>query len=294
MAMHQLLPAIGFGSIKSKKQIYQILDRMEIENRNYERICLEEDIDFVEYSAEFADGIGIMVNGDMDVNGDILEQWTYYPYLYGSQVSSCAPTTVEKRTDQDSFVGICEDSRVGVSLMFHVLNVADYLKACQKHMAKAEPKSVSFSALANHGTILLPVMKNEDQAQEQKKDVENRRQLLNAAKSGDQLAIESLTLDDIDTYSQVAMRLTKEDIFSIVETSFMPMGFECDKYTILGTIMELDRDVNVITGEELYIMQLEINEMLLDLCVPAAGLAGEPAVGRRFRGNIWLQGWLTL
>ena len=61
--------------------------------------------------------------------------------------------------------------------------------------------------------------------------------LLSAARNGDQEAMESLTLDDIDTYSKVSRRLITEDVFTIVETYFMPYGVECDEYSILGEII---------------------------------------------------------
>ena len=64
--------------------------------------------------------------------------------------------------------------------------------------------------------------------------------LLNAARSGDQTAIETLTLDDIDMYSQVSRRLANEDVFSIVDTYFMPYGIECDLYSIMGKSWQSD------------------------------------------------------
>ena len=57
----------------------------------------------------------------------------------------------------------------------------------------------------------------------------------------DQSAIETLTLDDIDMYSQVSKRLANEDIFSIVDTYFMPYGIECDLYSIMGEILAVRR-----------------------------------------------------
>ena len=114
--------------------------------------------------------------------------------------------------------------------------------------------------------------------------------LLSAAKSGDPVAIESLTLDDIDTYSEVSRRLISEDVFSIVDTYIMPYGVECDCYSIMGEIRELQQMENEYTKEELYIMKLEVNELTFDVCVPVKDVVGEPAVGRRFKGNIWMQG----
>ena len=61
--------------------------------------------------------------------------------------------------------------------------------------------SVTFSGLALSGKILFPVKKSEDQVKNEKEASDNRKVLLNAARSGDQTAIETLTLDDIDTYS---------------------------------------------------------------------------------------------
>jgi hypothetical protein len=34
--------------------------------------------------------------------------------------------------------------------------------------------------------------------------------------------------------------------------------------------------------------------MLIDMCINSEDLLGEPAAGRRFRGNIWLQGQLDV
>ena len=113
--------------------------------------------------------------------------------------------------------------------------------------------------------------------------------LLSAARNGDQSAMESLTLDDLDTYTKVSKRLVTEDVFSIVDTYFMPFGIECDSYSIMGEILDIRKTENWQTGEELYIMNLNVNELKFDVCVPRANIVGEPAVGRRFKGNIWLQ-----
>src|SRR5699024_11412720 len=65
-----------------------------------------------------------------------------------------------------------------------------------------------------------------DLQQQQQEEVQNRMMLISAAKSGDPQAIESLTLEDIDTYSKVSRRLVTEDVFSIVDTYIMPYGVE--------------------------------------------------------------------
>ena len=84
--------------------------------------------------------------------------------------------------------------------------------------------------------------------------------------------------------------MEKEDILSIVETNFMPYGIECDQYTIVGTIMDVQKLKNDMSEEEVWKMELSVCNMSIDVCINAESLIGEPAVGRRFRGQIWLQG----
>ena len=107
---------------------------------------------------------------------------------------------------------------------------------------------------------------------------------------GDEDAIESLTLEDMDTYTTISRRIHKEDVFSLVDTYFMPYGVECDQYSILGEITECHTDINRITDEEIIFMTLECNEVVLEVCINRYDLYGEPAVGRRFKGVVWLQG----
>lgn len=288
--MHQYLEAIGFGEIERKKQLYAILTQVEEDYTHHQLILEDEDMDYCEFRKEFGENIGITLFGDMDMNSLFRKQY-YFPYFHGSGITSYADVAVEKKSDCEAYVGVCEDSKIAINLIFHIQNTIEYLKECQvSGSGGVRYSSVTLSALCNEGMILLPVSKDRRQKEQQQEDVRNRMRLVNAAKAGDPTAIESLTLDDIDTYSKVSKRLITEDIFSIVETSIMPYGIECDKYSILGTIMEIKIRENTMTHEKLYIMNLEVNDLRFDLCVPVSRVVGEPAVGRRFKGNIWLQG----
>ena len=114
--------------------------------------------------------------------------------------------------------------------------------------------------------------------------------MIEAARAGDQEAIERLTLDDMDTYNMVTNRSRKEDIFTIVTSYFMPYSVECDKYSVLGIITDSRIINNKVTGESMYYISMECNSIEIDFVISRENLLGEPAVGRRFKGNIWLQG----
>lgn len=245
--------------------------------------------DFCEYAKEYGAGIGIVLCGDMDLAERFMPGY-YFPYFVGTGVTSYADVYVERRIDKEAYVGICEDLKIGINLIFHLQNMTEYLREKQMSHNSVKYTSITLSGLCNGGTILLPVLKSKEQEKKQQEDVRNRMMLMSAAKSGDPAAIESLTLEDIDTYSEVSRRLITEDVFSIVDTYIMPYGIECDRYSIMGEILEFQQMENEYTRENLYIMKLEVNGLIFDICVPSKEVMGEPAVGRRFKGEVWMQG----
>ena len=139
----------------------------------------------------------------------------------------------------------------------------------------------------------MPINKSEKDLMRYRQVSLNRSQLLNAARRGDENAIESLTLDDMDTYTAISKRIQNEDVFSLVDTYFMPYGVECDQYSVLGEITELNTVKNQITDEEVHLMTINCNDLMFDLCINKKDLFGEPLVGRRFKGVIWMQGYIN-
>ena len=121
----------------------------------------------------------------------------------------------------------------------------------------------------------------------------NRNHLIAAARKGHEDAIESLTLEDMDTYTSISRKILNEDIFTLVDTYFMPYGVECVHYSVLGEILEMESIKNAMTNEELYRLSVNCNEMIFDICINKQDLLGEPKVGRRFKGVIWLQGYIN-
>ena len=71
-------------------------------------------------------------------------------------------------------------------------------------------KKIYFSDTFGYGAFrkyLLPIKKNDYQLQSQQEEARNRMMLLSAAKSGDEKAMETLTLEDMDTYSKVSKKV---------------------------------------------------------------------------------------
>ncbi len=281
--------AIGFGNINSKRELKNILTQVRTSFTQHDLIAQDEEMDICEYQKEYGAGIGIAMFGDRDIHEEFEKNY-YYPFFLGTGITSHADVYIERRMDREAYAGICEDMKVGINLIFHLQNTVELLKERQRAKKSVKYKSVTLSGLCNGGTILLPVLKDKEQEKRQKEEIHNRMMLVSAARTGDPAAIESLTMDDIDTYSKVSQRLVSEDVFSIVDTYIMPYGIECDHYSIMGEILELQIITNEYTKEEIYVMRLDVNELIFDICVPVKNVIGDAAVGRRFKGNMWLQG----
>ena len=214
----------------------------------------------------------------------------YYPFLRGTGVTTQENVIIEKHADKESYAGACDDLRIGVTMIFYLENGIEYIHERNKMNLGQSGMPLTLSGLAKEGKILLPVKKDKKQVAREKELAKNRFSLIAAARKGDEEAMENLTMDDIDTYSMISKRIVTEDVFSIVDTYFMPYGVECDRYSILGEILNVHTIQNQETGEELYVMKLDVNELEFDVCVPVKSVFGEPARGRRFKANMWLQG----
>lgn len=47
------------------------------------------------------------------------------------------------------------------------------------------------------------------------------------------------------------------------------------------------------TNEEIYVLMVECSDLVFQIGINADDLLGEPAVGRRFKGIVWLQGYVN-
>jgi len=287
--MHDYLRAVGFSSIETKEQLNRILKLIE----------REPDMDFItddgikpvlgEKSKSFAKNMGITLRGDYNQDGDFEREY-YFPYFSGFSVTVSEEVTIEKHSDKASYAGICDNPNIGVSMIFHLLNLVDYVTHIQ-HVKKDEAvQQVTLSGLSISGKIIFPVMKSEQDIRNDIKNTKIRNKKIVDARNGDQEAIESLTLEDLDMYSMATRRARYEDVLSIVETYFMPYGIACDQYSVMGNIIDIEEVTNSFTGEKVYILCIECNSLFFDICINERDLMGVPEVGRRFKGNIWLQG----
>ena len=290
--MHKFLRAIGFSDIR-KKDLDYIIEEV-IEHPEVMKVTRDsEGNEFAEMSRTYGNNIGFMVRGSYD-DEDVFQIDYYLPYLIPDEISTEEQVDVEKHAEKESYAGVCDEMRLGVTLIFYLQNVADFLSEHRANIHTRNIHGAMLSALSVDGKILLPIEQRIPEKQAINNKREKRNRLMAEAKEGNEAAIESLTLEDMDTYSMLSKRITKEDVFSIVSSSFMPYGIESDQYSVLGEILELEEITNSLTNEKIYSMKIDCNDIIFSVAINQKDLLGEPAVGRIFKGSVWMQGTVCL
>lgn len=316
--MHQFLKSIGFHEYHTRAN----------EQELFELICSEPDAthllydeekecQIAYYSKEVAPGVGIMVYGefDYDEEGEIFYPVYYYPYVENVHVSGKNVCEIFRRNAFEDYIANCDDYRFGVTLIFHVVNQAQLREELTKrseNQKQAENKRrnenekryrkqnqkfielrYALTALAESGKILMPVMKTKAQVEEAKEESRKRSRLIERAKNENEEAITALMVNEMQMYTKMKDLIYQSDLYTLIDTYFMPNGVECDMYSLMGDIIELNKIQNQITKEWIYSMLIECNEVVMRVTINEKDLLGEPEVGRRFKGVVWMQAYVS-
>lgn len=133
--MHRYLRAVGFSSIEKREQLQELIGEVVTRTVLQEtRPEMEQNIRetghyatkaftadgaeglYAELCLDFAKDAGICVRGVVDKKNVFLYEY-YFPYLRGNCISSNEDVTVERHAEKESYAGVCDDIKVGVSLI---------------------------------------------------------------------------------------------------------------------------------------------------------------------------------
>ena len=285
--MHKYLRAIGFRDLKDKKELKEILTDVVMTSTDRNYTVLDDNDKVAIMSKNISPSLGISVCGEFDEEGHFVYDY-YFPYLRSFVKSVQEEIAVERHSSQVSFAGVCEEVNFGVILIFYLQNFIGYFEA--KKDKTLDKSYVSLTGLSTSGRIIFPIQKSMLQRRSQRIYSEKRKDLMQEARKGVESAIESLTMQDMGLYNTICKKILESDIYSLVDTTFIPCGVESDHYAILGEIINVKEETNMYTNDKIYILTIHCNDIMMDIAINSEDLMGEPAVGRRFKGDIWLQG----
>ncbi len=289
--MHKYFRAVGFSGPLKAHDVYNLIEDVldHADHRAYITDPDDEDSMMAELRLDYGNGYGICAVGVLDeLNNFNCE--SLFPYYISESVSSLEQVSVEERIEGHTFAGVVDDLSVGTTLIFRLINAVEFLKTGEPQISLIPGTSVCLSGLCIGGTVMLPILKTEEEIEDTREKDMERRNLMNMARRGDEDAMKNLTMQDMDMYAVIMDKLQEDDIYTLVDSTFMPTGVECDLYSVLGEIQRCVKTENPVTKDEIWILTVMCGNLLFKLCINSLDLYGEPAEGRRFKGVVWMQG----
>jgi|GEM_PF-6240110 hypothetical protein len=293
--MRNYLSAIGFKGVWSapESKLWSLLSSTSKNPTRDRQFPLLDTGEIRRIAYRSFDGNTGLVQGGY-LTHDRFRRVFYFPYVIGSTLTKCEKCEIYPRHDGFSVLGVWDYPAFGCTAIFQMANIWDCMSRLPLSGRTLKPNGVRFSGLAASGMILIPMEKSEDDRKFQKKYLETMKKDEEAWARGD-FAASNRVLRQNEISGRASMHMMgRDDVYSIVDTFFLPEGFESDTYQILGDITAARQVQNDISGEKVWILDVSVCATTITVAVNVSDLRGEPAIHRRFRGNIWLQGAIEL
>jgi hypothetical protein len=194
-----------------------------------------------------------------------------------------------------------EDTASGNAFEFRVnnaLEILDKYKALPHYDSildfEAGITKVNTSMLMIFGTILLPVVKNEEGLVFRAQQEAIQRDLLNRARKGDVQAEENLYEIARKRELDLRERLAHEDLLSVFEGYFLNLIEQSGIFSILADIHNVEEVTNEASKEKLYRLTASVTGINMTLYVNTEDVVGMPLEGMRIMGMGLMQGTVLL
>ena len=142
--MHTYLESIGFKSIKTRQEMDRLISRTVL---NFDEKNFFQDINgrmLGEFKKNYGPNLGLSVCGEFDEKGDYHPDYSY-PFVKGRLVSSTDDISFERHAGHESYAGVCDDPRLGVTLIFYLNNAPSLISKSGPIAGKTKPASVKLS-----------------------------------------------------------------------------------------------------------------------------------------------------
>ena len=145
--MHKFLRAAGFSMYQKKRDIEPLLDLLQKQPSSNRCVEIDQETKVCEMRAEVAPGLGVSIVGEMNENGEF-EREFYLPYLESSQESTYADCSVQRHAEKETYAGMADEAKIGISLIFYVQNLMEYREKQKRVSGPHRIKSVNLSGLS--------------------------------------------------------------------------------------------------------------------------------------------------
>ncbi len=142
--MHKFLRAAGFSMYTKKKDIDKLLDLLERQPSMTKCVQVDEESNVCEMRTEVAPGLGISIVGELNEEGNFEREY-YFPYLESNVVGSTEECSVQRHTEKETYSGMVDENRVGITLIFYIQNFWISGRKCWIKSTTPESERSAFS-----------------------------------------------------------------------------------------------------------------------------------------------------
>ena len=295
--MNNYLKAAGYSEYNTEGIIYRFIRNSVIKPEYLTtQFDLGDGTTLTEYRMPANAYIGICA-AVLKSSGEFEEIQYYYPYFNSPEVSTAANCIIESHTMSELYSGSIDDYNIGLSLIFFLSNPINY-RLRKLYDGASEFQGTALAAFANEATVLLPVVPQADPldplAGMDVSSIFDADEPILSSEDDETELIDDYIESSLDMYDQINERIESEDLYSLVEQSFIPCGVECDQYSVIGEITDYIEQANALTDERLALIKLSCNNVEFWLCMRKEDILGEPQKGRRLKCRIWLTGTVNV
>ncbi|WP_053982413.1 DUF3881 family protein [Niameybacter massiliensis] len=298
--MESPLNAVGFSKSSNKYDTEDIIEGILNNPSKQMAIELTPEVIFAEYLQELAENtyliVRVTVKKDNDSDKD--PEITVYncdAFVEAENNMQIEELSIERGDEYDEedtdYYVIFEEKESSMEIIFILQNTVQYLEGVRQGKTI---KEVNVVGIASEGTIILPIEKDEEEERVEKEEREKLRSILQKMKEGDEEARSLLEKEEKELDLLLKERLREEDFLTVMSGYFMPATVEDSVYAILGEILAIKERKNKITNEEMYVLTLDVNDLILEVVIHKDELIGMPSVGMRFMGTCWIQGQVIM
>ncbi|ONI43315.1 hypothetical protein AN641_01455 [Candidatus Epulonipiscioides gigas] len=291
--------AIGFSEITEQKHLNKLVEAT-LKSPTYQSMAMDKNkMQIAEYRKKVAPHTYILVRVRVSIEEDLEEDFKETTRFNVEECEAYVESTIKSDFDEIEvecidgtlYYVICEEKNTSMQVIFWMQNLVEYLNGKQKGRKIV---GASVLGIALEGTIILPILKDEEELAFEHEEREKLREIVERIKDGDKEAEEILEEEEKELDEQLMQRLKEEDFLSIMSGYFIPLSFDESMYAVLGDIIEIKERKNEQTNELMYVFKLDINSMLVEVIINKKTLIGMPFVGMRFVGSCWLQGQVIM
>ena len=141
--MHTFFEAIGLSRIKSANASEKLIRDaiMHFDERCFYKN--DNDLMHAAFTKYYAEDLGVTVCGEFDDKSSFHPEFSF-PVFRAKTVSMKQVIDYEKHLADDSYGGICDDPRIGTSIIFYLSNIGEYMLRRSQGTIEDTPLSIHF------------------------------------------------------------------------------------------------------------------------------------------------------